>query len=89
MMIDIFATQILPAVAQVRAQCLTGFSAMKGQRYNGGLMVVGRSVNGATHHIMSDELEDQIRCRAFVQLIFDAVDYNITGECPMLWVTRH
>jgi hypothetical protein len=90
-MIEIFATQILPAVAQVQAQCLTGFLPMKGQQYEDtrSLMIVGRAVNGWTEHITSDDLNDENQCWAYARLVLESVTQNMEGGCPMSWVIHH
>ena len=94
--INVFKNQILARVGDdvnlrpTRYRVpLTGFLAVKGNNYpldGGGLMVVGRSLNGWPPHINPNDLNDIKLRHQFV----DEVHQESTGEdgnCPMSWVT--
>jgi hypothetical protein len=44
----ILAEEILPAVAKVAKEAITGGLVKRGQRYNGALMAIGRAVTAMT-----------------------------------------
>jgi hypothetical protein len=58
---------------------------MVGRSYDGGLMVVGRAVNGWIKGILPDDLSRASEVTRYAQLVQDSV--NGDGRCPMLWVT--
>ena len=51
----ILAEEILPAVAKVAKEAITGGLVKRGQRYNGALMAIGRAVNGDDLAIWEDQ----------------------------------
>lgn len=66
---------------------LTGFIAMKGNKYNKELMVIGRSVNGWRGSIPLSELNDVKKREEFAEKVFNSV-IGQDNKCPMLWVTE-
>jgi hypothetical protein len=79
---------ILTSVAKSASQPpeLTAFLAMAGQRYSGGLMVVGRAVYGWKAEERSQRLSDPYAVARFADQVRQSVE-DPTGRCPMLWVT--
>jgi hypothetical protein len=67
---------------------LTTFSSMRGERYVGELMVVGRAVNGWRVHCTPAELADPT---ALTRVVDETLQSSgrCDDECPMLWVTKH
>jgi hypothetical protein len=65
---------------------LTAFASMKGERFVGGLMVVGRAPNRWAPCFTPNDL----RASAVLNLIVDKTLQSSKGEndkCPMLWVS--
>ena len=85
---DLFAERILEPVGReasdgMQLPHLTGFLAMEGNKYSaGGLMVVGRAVNGWTHDVSPAGLTDNSVLNRFKSAIYTSVN------CPMTWVTN-
>ena len=62
----ILAEEILPAVANVAKESITGGLVKRGQRYNGALMAIGRAVNGEDFEISPAELQQPERRMALL-----------------------
>ena len=62
---------------------LCGFLACKGKLYDGGLMVVGRAVNGWNGSISFKDIALAENRRRFAKAVADS---GQDGECPMRWV---
>ena len=60
-----------------------GFLACKGKLYDGGLMVVGRAVNGWKKRISFKNIASEEKRRYFAKVVADDAQ---GGECPMHWV---
>lgn len=86
---ELFASEVLSTVgrqaARLPASEITGFLAMAGQAYDGGLMVVGRAVNGWTKGIPPGDLCVPAAVTKYATLVQKSVSGN--GKCPMRWVT--
>lgn len=86
---EVFASKILSPVGQQAARLsgseVTGFLAMSGHAWDGGLMVVGRAVNGWTEGIRPDHLCASDEVSRYARLVQQSVAGS--GECPMRWVT--
>ena len=88
---NLFEEQILTPVAEAKhvQVKLAGFLAMKGNYYNGDLMVVGRYVNGwRKPYICSSDLTCQSSREMWALSVFNNVTQD-QGKCPMKWVTDH
>ena len=90
---DVFASEVLEPVGKNRKRLfcekLTGFLAMKGEKYeqNGRkLMIVGRSVNGWIDSRFPCELERAGAAKEFAEIVHKGVQGK--DGCPMLWVTK-
>lgn len=85
---ELFESSVLIPVGQQAKRLstseVTGFLAMSGQAYDGGLMVVGRAVNGWTEGIRLDHLCMPDKVTQYAALVQESVAGN--GECPMSWV---
>ena len=65
---------------------VTGFMAMQGRNYDGGLMVVGRAVNGWTKRKWTPEaFNSGINVQDFVDCVLKSV--TASESCPMQWVS--
>ncbi len=64
---------------------LNGFLAMVGHKYDGGLMVVGRAVNGWIEGCTPSQLKDASQREWVVNEALASV--TGTDRCPMLWVS--
>ena len=88
---ELFASKILSVVGEHAKELgsteLTGFLAMKGHAYDGGLMVIGRSVNGWRVTITPDKLRSSDEVNRFARAVQESVNGK-DGKCPMLWVTE-
>lgn len=92
-LIELFAERILAPVGEVAGTLsrrqrreLSGFLAMQGCGYSGGLMVVGRATNGWDTCAYPDQLEDPAFRGEFALEVQKSVEGN--GRCPMAWVTE-
>jgi len=65
---------------------VTGFLSMKGRKYTGQLMVVGRAVNGWTEGRSYDELRADAARLAYARHVYKSVMELRGNECPMSWV---
>lgn len=87
---ELFVSKVLSLVGQQAARLavsrITGFLAMSGQAYDGGLMVVGRAVNAWTEGILPDHLRAPDKVTRYATLVQESVAGN--GGCPMQWVTN-
>lgn len=63
---------------------LTGFVAVKGMQSKSDLMIVGRSVNGWSVDIQSQDFKNEIRRKKFINEIFK--ESNNDSKCHMHWV---
>jgi hypothetical protein len=86
---NILTTHILPVIGASHARLpqadLTGFLAMTGHLYEGGLMVIGRAVNGWTTGVLPTALLVPANAHTYANTVFQSV----TGEnCPMGWVAE-
>ena len=75
----------LGSTPNIRPHLLTAFWPKIGLAYSGGLMVVGRSVNGWIDEIVADRLADpaaRAELRAAMRRTAEG-----DGECPMRWVS--
>lgn len=87
---NIFASEVLSPISRDSARLgdplLTGFLAMAGDSYDGGLMVVGRAVNRWTDVFRPSHLNTR---KAMESYAMD-VQQSVSGKdkCPMLWVTK-
>jgi len=75
----------LGATPRVGPPLLTAFWPVTGWAYSGGLMVVGRAVNGWIDNIAAPELADataRAQLRASMRRTAEG-----NGQCPMRWVT--
>ena len=82
---EILSEKILRPVAEARApepHTLCAFLALRGRRYRGELMVVGRAVNGWRNSISPIEMSSPDRRRQFV----NAAGSVQNDQCPMQWV---
>jgi hypothetical protein len=75
----------LGATPAVRPDLLTAFWPMTGSAYSGGLMVVGRAVNGWIDEITVPELADPAARAALRSAMRRTAEGD--GQCPMRWVT--
>lgn len=86
---ELFEIGVLSPVVQqaerLRTPEVTGFLAMSGQAYDGGLMVIGRAVNGWTDGISPKDLSLPTNITKYAALVQESVAGG--GECPMSWVT--
>ncbi len=86
---EIFETSVLsPVGQQAERLCtpeITGFLAMAGQAYDGGLMVIGRAVNGWTYGICTKHLSVPGNIIRYASLVQESVNNDV--ECPMSWIT--
>ena len=88
--VRIFEEEILAPVGAAEVDgpdyTLTGFLPMRGDLYKpGGLMVVGRSVNGWRTHISWNSLgSDKSRKEYSQEVVRENSDRE--GKCPMVWV---
>lgn len=86
---EVFASKILRPVGQNAARLsaseITGFLAMAGHAWDGGLMVVGRAVNGWFYGIRPDRLAASVEVSRYAKLVQEESAGN--GKCPMRWVT--
>lgn len=65
---------------------LTGFLAMRGSHYRtGGIMVVGRAVNGWTDGIHLNDLRDAKKAEAYAKKVQRSVEAGMS--CQMRWVS--
>ena len=80
----ILAEEILPAVAKVAKEAITGGLVKRGQRYNGALMAIGRAVNGEDFAISPAGLQQPERRMAFIEQLTSATAAD--GVCPLAWV---
>jgi hypothetical protein len=80
----ILAEEILPAVAKVAKETITGGLVKRGQRYNGALMAIGRAVNGEDFEISPAGLQQPERRMAFIEQLTSATGAD--GACPLGWV---
>ena len=67
-----------------RSTPLTGFSCLRGDLYNNGLLIVGRAVNGWASTWTTDELRDETKVDALVEELYPTTSPT---ECPMMWVS--
>ena len=85
---EIFEKSILTSVGKkssILNREVTGFLAIEGHAYDGGLMVIGRAVNGWTEGICTRKLSDPSNVTRYAALVEDSV-VN-ASKCPMSWVT--
>lgn len=86
---ELFASEVLTIVGRDAARLavseISGFLAMAGRAYDGGLMVVGRSANGWAKGIQPGDLCAPAEVNRYAALVQQSVAGN--GECPMRWVT--
>lgn len=86
---EIFAAKILSCVGQQAARLsapeVTGFLAMEGQAWDGGLMVIGRATNAWTDGILPERLSSPVEVAQYAKLVQGSVAGD--GECPMAWVS--
>lgn len=87
--VRIFEAEILAPVGAAEAggpNCLTGFLPMRGDLYKpGGLMVVGRSVNGWRTHISWNSLGSDKSRKEYTQKVVRE-NSDSEGKCSMVWV---
>ena len=91
----IFRDEILPPVGKAAVKGnnlggnLTGFLAQDGCLYSrgGGLMVVGRAVNGWKHDIDPVKFDEPDFCAEYAKELWEK-SYPHDGKCPMAWVTK-
>lgn len=77
-------SETLAAVSRLRDETdLTLFHACEGAEYDGGLLVVGRSVNGWIPEFSSRDLVDESTRRSLVE----DEQRRLDQRCPMRWVT--
>lgn len=85
---DLFAEKVLATVGRhgdrLARTKVTGFLAMAGQAYDGGLMVVGRAVNGWTDGVFPSDLRAPDSAGLYAARVQESVAGN--GNCPMRWV---
>jgi len=73
--------------ARLTSKKLTAFASMKGERFAGELVVVGRAVNGwGPCFTLSELLEDGALNRIVEKIVQSSRDRGEKNECPMLWV---
>jgi len=63
---------------------VTAFAGIQGIKYDGSLMIVGRSVNGWTNSWSPSEMEDK---KASESILSNAYKDGNTG-CPLIWVSE-
>lgn len=87
---ELFESGVLIPVAQLagrlRTPGMTGFLAMRGEAYDGGLMVVGRATNGWTDGVSPNDLSSPGSITRYAALVQESVADG--GDCPLSWVTR-
>lgn len=66
-----------------RSTPLTGFSCLRGNQFDNGLLVVGRSVNGWISNWIVDELDDENKVDEIVEQHYPT---NSPPDCPMKWI---
>jgi hypothetical protein len=80
----ILAEEILPAVAKVAREEITGGLMKRGQRYKGALMAIGRAVNGEDAVISPADLQQSEQRMAFIEQLTSATGAD--GPCALAWV---
>lgn len=88
---QILEADVLEAIAasadRLPPKALAAFLAMRGEAYDGRLMIVGRAVNGWRQGITPSDLARPGAVHEFAR----AVEQESLGDgrCPMRWVTDH
>lgn len=81
---DMFAA----VTPEVTLKPVTGFLAMKGHKYSGELMVVGRAVNGWADGRTAEELRTEEQRLAYAHEIYKSVNEGDDEDCPTSWVVK-
>lgn len=85
---DVF-TSVAEGYSSNSEEMLTGFSAAFGQNSTGGLMVIGRAVNGWTNSWRLGDIQDLRRRQEILQ---DVEEFGAgpasSQACPMSWVSE-
>ena len=86
---EVFANEILSPVGyrkRLRIAEVTGFLARRGSCYDGGLMAVGRAVNGWATRIERIRLRDARECANYADQIYQQT--HGAQAHPMRWVSK-
>lgn len=87
---NLFISKILANVGanskQLPNSKITGFLPIKGNKYTGDLMVVGRAVNGWCDGIYPSDLNDPLKAQRYSDLVESSVTSGDVNVCPMQWV---
>ena len=73
-----------------QSQELSGFMAVKGARYSGALMVVGRATNGwGDGSVLPKDLISRATVASYSRQVLDSVNpARVDRTCPMSWVSE-